>query len=903
MARCRSGSGPRTDAGTRRGVPAFATALALLACGGASAQGPVAPAMPRFEVVSIALPPVEAAAVATTFIDAGVPLGRDETARFTLTPAQGVRLFGPAAGDVDAIAGEVPLVPITYAVDAHRPAGRHAVARLVVTRSAGATWEADLWTVVNVRRRLELTVVADPPVVEPGGRLRLAYTLTNRGNAPDSVRLAWDAPEGWSVRPTTDGVVVPEGATVAGEAVADAPAGARPGSVVTIRLNVEGRAGGAVGLAIVTVQAGGGERAELPATLLLGAGPGGAGGAFRAFGVVGDGTRIEASAAYNVAGMSETVPLAEAGVPAFRLGVERPTWRAAIGEGRLQGLPLLGGGFAGAGVEGAWTRGTVTTTVAAFGLPSIAGRPDDRVLHVHARRATDRGLVGTTATVVMRERIPGSPSLIAGGGGTYELPDSPTHRLRIETGLMYMRSAPDSAGAFGPSLVASYELTHRAGGLVARLRQVPAQGPAGEVLPDEAYLGARARLPRDFGAFAWGVRTDGGGITRRLRNDAASAGLDWGRGRARISMAGNVRYTDGLFRDISSTRATFVANAGYHQGQARVDVGFEGGRSVTENDSARDFRAAHVGVHWTAGSSWAWTTLSYRTGEIATGAYHLDVGARLVTGRVQVALGSSASWGWGDMAGTAWASVGWSVTRALEIVAAGRVDRPASAAPAHVTLAIRRRFGVPVPARPAGAAYGRVFEDLDGDGLAGPGDPGIEGIGVRIGGLRAVTGADGSWTIRDAATQSAAPAIDVATLPAGLLPHGQPALAGTGRADLALVRVGTLVVEVFEDADGDGTRGPGERGVEGVLVSVEDATLNARWEQVDDHGRATFVGVAPGLHGVTVRVPAGGARDASERVEAITLSPGGTAALSVSVASSARRIRFNGIERTDGRVQ
>lgn len=115
-------------------------------------------------------------------------------------------------------------------------------------------------------------------------------------------------------------------------------------------------------------------------------------------------------------------------------------------------------------------------------------------------------------------------------------------------------------------------------------------------------------------------------------------------------------------------------------------------------------------------------------------------------------------------------------------------------------------------AGPAWAAtwQGRVFEDRDGDGLAGPGEPGIAGVAVSDGRSLAVTDGEGRYRLEG---QSGAPLFVVKPagwrLPAGAdgLPAAwHPPVQGSGvhEADFALLRQpqggdGTASILVFAD--------------------------------------------------------------------------------------------------------
>ncbi len=141
--------------------------------------------------------------------------------------------------------------------------------------------------------------------------------------------------------------------------------------------------------------------------------------------------------------------------------------------------------------------------------------------------------------------------------------------------------------------------------------------------------------------------------------------------------------------------------------------------------------------------------------------------------------------------------------------------------------------------RGTGAAGDRVWNDLDGDGVQDPGEPGLPGLPVRVtwfgpdgvagGGddftFATVTGPDGVYTVGN--LPAGAFTVAVGGLPADLAPTtpapGPFALTpGQVRTDLDFGYRGPASVGdlVWYDRDGDGTRNNGEPGLGGVGLTV-----------------------------------------------------------------------------------
>jgi hypothetical protein len=165
-----------------------------------------------------------------------------------------------------------------------------------------------------------------------------------------------------------------------------------------------------------------------------------------------------------------------------------------------------------------------------------------------------------------------------------------------------------------------------------------------------------------------------------------------------------------------------------------------------------------------------------------------------------------------------------------------------------------------------GAVAGRVFDDLDGNGRLNPAEPPLVGVGVRLlhpdGTVVAqtTTAGDGSYLFDVAA------GIYRLTLaaPAGFTwcMDCPDRLAVTGgqlsNAPFGLLAANAVGGAVFFDADGDGARSAGERGVGGILIrlyAAGDVVVGQATTSAD--GYYLFSGVATGIYTVTMDRPRG----------------------------------------------
>ncbi len=158
---------------------------------------------------------------------------------------------------------------------------------------------------------------------------------------------------------------------------------------------------------------------------------------------------------------------------------------------------------------------------------------------------------------------------------------------------------------------------------------------------------------------------------------------------------------------------------------------------------------------------------------------------------------------------------------------------------------------------PTASISGLVFEDSDANGVqdAGelptgsaqvsiftPGDDGTLGTADDVIAAEAVTDPDGTWLVSGLAVGEHRVSVAPTSLPADsiLTTPGTVDVTLAG-GDLAIVSFGwrppepgSLVVSVFDDIDGGGTREAGETGLAGVSVTVQAAGADDRFGTLDD---------------------------------------------------------------------
>lgn len=169
-------------------------------------------------------------------------------------------------------------------------------------------------------------------------------------------------------------------------------------------------------------------------------------------------------------------------------------------------------------------------------------------------------------------------------------------------------------------------------------------------------------------------------------------------------------------------------------------------------------------------------------------------------------------------------------------------------------------------AQPTGGLTGRVFIDSNGDGVQGPGEPGIPGVSVVVTDSAGnphvvVTDSNGNWTATGLPPGNATVDVVNATLPPGTLtqtagtdPNAVNVVAGVtsnggvdGYQPPPPVGVtGTITGHVYQDTNGDGVQNGGEPNLPGVSIVVTTPGGQVFTTLTDGSGNYSVPGVPAG---------------------------------------------------------
>lgn len=189
--------------------------------------------------------------------------------------------------------------------------------------------------------------------------------------------------------------------------------------------------------------------------------------------------------------------------------------------------------------------------------------------------------------------------------------------------------------------------------------------------------------------------------------------------------------------------------------------------------------------------------------------------------------------------------------------------------------------------QPPGAIGDRVFNDLDGDGIQDPNEPGLSGVTITLtdanGQTRTITtDANGNYQFTDVPPGSYTVTV---TPPAGFngtTPSSQSVTLTAGQTlenvDFGLQQaLGTVGDFVFNDVDNDGIQDAGEPGLSNVSITLTGTDINGNpvtlTTTTNANGNYQFTNVPAGNYTVTATPPSGFTATTGNP-QTITLNPG-----------------------------
>lgn len=156
-----------------------------------------------------------------------------------------------------------------------------------------------------------------------------------------------------------------------------------------------------------------------------------------------------------------------------------------------------------------------------------------------------------------------------------------------------------------------------------------------------------------------------------------------------------------------------------------------------------------------------------------------------------------------------------------------------------------------------GNVEGYVFRDINGDGLRQRDDPPMQGVKLWLGKDKsAVTDEFGYFKFVGIKAAKAYVTLEASSLPAGFVltvPASQEATIihhRTCRVNFGVISRSEITGYIFDDSNGNSIFNPNEKGIKGVVVSLEDGKKAI----TDGSGKYIFPNVSTGKHTISVDI-------------------------------------------------
>jgi hypothetical protein len=818
---------------------------------------------------------------------------------FTVTPGEGVRVFSASSGRVAAAPDRVTRLPFTFGVPANAGAGRLVIARLTLHRADGHREERELEVRVVTRRGARFQAAEDIVTAAPGAMAEVGYRLRNDGNATDTFHVRVSAPSTWLAPTPVATLVVPAGEEAVGSFRLRVPAAADLGVEHVVRLVAEGagvREVRSARVLIVGDESRVGNLATVPGSIFVGSAFDDVGAtsavALHARGEVRPGTRLALDLRHMEGHASAPALRSAMAGPRLRLALEGSGWSARGGD--LVSMPGLvqGPSIQGRGVEGTYGLGQARGELfAAQPWSYMGGTEAGHILRAGARYHTGLGHFGVRAASVRRDGALAGGYEQAGAALTYSVRGA-GHNVEAEAGAM--RIADAGGSATGMATLLRYALNRGPVFLTALVRTVPGTTVRTASHGNEASLAGDVMVAPAVTVTGSAYATDAPRVDGSPHSESRGA---TGGFRFRLPAGVNSRLMTtyrsndwvGSTALATSTRSVSVG-ADVPVAGLVLESDLDLGRTLRGAED-RPYRNARVGARWSRSGQWAWLGVNHSDYGIGAPQTRLELTGATGLGTAQLEVGLSTRID--DAAELSRAAV-WSGLTLPVIdrthLSLGLEHRGyMQASPWRVSMGVGRSMGVPMPVARAAAVQGVIFEDLDGDGVRGPGEPGLANVAVSLGGLRTRTDADGRFRFYDARVGPLH--VDATSLPRGMAVAPGTELPTRGVATIPVVRTASLEIRVFLDRDADGAMGDGDELALGAVVTIQDRVGTLRDATVDAAGRARFGSLPPGTYVVTIRRPNGRGNGAVAESE-IVLGPGARETLVIGIPYRSLPIRF-----------
>ncbi len=790
---------------------------------------------------------------------------------FAVEAPGAVAVVSPRAGTFTWEAGDPLLLPVTVRVPETVRAGR--LYGLNVTFAVAGRDSRTVRVPIVVRAAhvvtVDLAVTAD--LVERGGTATFRYTVSNRGNSADSVRLQLLAAGAGPPSGLPEKIWLEPFETREGEFSLSVPSAAPVGKSEYVRLTAHGTDTQGADFTTFIIGAEQGlfpNLVQVPTTIFLGSTLSTNGTVTETqpvLAVTGGGTvardtdvlfsyrlHPEGSVGYAFRGLFAA--------PGAFVAIRRPSWEAAAGDLNPRISPLLGYSHQARGVNGTWRAGPLS-------LNAIGGRPlaqNGGVSDGHVAAVELGYRLGFTQTAVLLSSTERSSPGVAESSvqaALFRLDGGiDDHAFGVDAGPMRIEDRGTGEVEQGPSLAARYAYRNQGRSLDLRALMLPklaadprlptSQVRASGALPIRGTLTFRGSAFSEEAArtsFLEGSRVVGGEVG--LRKGFA----DWSLSLSAVGREVTGR-TDGANRNLRLDASTYV-------GELRLDGTIAVGHSRLD-DVSEFFQRYRVGASWRDSRASFNANLTYSDDLLQPASLLVDVsGAYWLSSRVEL-FGVLTSFHDHILDGVPLRTLTDDLTvrlgSAVNVGGSLKVYAGIERLPSGGVLEGEWRFSagvqqgvpLPLPVRRPAVVSGLIYEDVDGNGLRGPEDVLLDGATLRMGFERAVSRPGGRFEFRTA--DPATVSVDTRGLGPDYLPMSDLPVPTDRYMEIAVTRSSDLRVTAFLDENGNGTWDAGELAADGLQVVIRREVEEA-WELTTGVDGSVVLGaVRPGSFVVSI---------------------------------------------------
>lgn len=825
-------------------------------------------------------PEAEPGAIVTVTLlpPSGLTESRDEEGRLTLAyaieTAAGVRSIGRRSGRFSWDEGEGVLFPVTLRIPDRAEAGETEIAVVAFESLTGETASLGVRVRVRAIRELDLHIVSGVETAERGDRVPVTWSLANLGNAGDSVFLSLETNLG--ERP--DGIpravwLAPFEEKAGTFEVAVPPEGVGGGEAQELYVRMSARVEDQASsdhLRVPVLPDRGlfPELVQIPSTVFLGSSLTSVDGrrqtepvvAASGRGKLGRETELLFNYRYLPPGGSVFAFRGLLSGPRLFLGVENPSWDAAVGDLTARTSDLLGFQLQGRGGQaGARARG--------WSLRGMAARPtglDGGTLDGHVAAAElgfERGQArgGLLGASTERADASGAPeSSVRAALGRFQV-DRTRHWLGIDAGPMQVANLRTGESQTSPAVDARYTYRGESADVDVLYRKLPDLMSDPRLPPSEMRAVGAVR-PTRLLALSGALYDEAAPRSLGLlgtRARGARAGIRWNEPTWTVGLSGNWRRVQG---QVDEHRRTARLDATVRSGDFTFD-GTLGLGTATVGDDTELAELYRIGGSWLTerGMATFHVTVSDDVLQPAStlldayGVYRMSEQVELYASATTFVVLESEGFAPRSISDGLTVQTGARLRLAPNRFVFAGIERfsprGSSDASWRLSVGIQQGLPVPLPLRRPPVASGLVFEDLDADGVRDDGEPGLDGVILRMGFERTSSRPGGRFEFRDAAPGTIE--IDPASLGGDFVPLPPTRLPASGFAEIGLYRAGTVLVTLFLDADADGVWDDTE-----VPASEVTVTLSRDGEswvlRTGQDGSVSLSSVPPGTYVIRV---------------------------------------------------